>query len=187
MSPLPGRVLLLAARLSRGMRRYFLRPLFQSCGDNVKFDPGDYFTYSTITLGNDVYIGPGAHFSASNSAITIGNKVMFGPGVTIIGGDHNTAEVGRYMKDVKEKRPQDDQPVFIHDDVWVGANATILKGVVIGSGSIIAAGALVIDSVAENSIVGGVPARLLKPRFSKEQLQQHRTLLKQQTRPAFAK
>ena len=45
---------------------------------------------------------------------------MFGPNVAIIGGDHNTSEIGKYMYDIKSKLPENDLPVVIDDDVWVG-------------------------------------------------------------------
>ena len=58
-----------------------------------------------------------------------------------------------------------DQPVVIEDDVWVGANVTILKGVTIGHGSVVAAGAVVTKSCPPYSIIGGVPAKVLRKRF----------------------
>jgi maltose O-acetyltransferase len=54
--------------------------------------------------------------------------------------------------------------VIIHDDVWIGTHATILPGVTIGRGAIVAAGAVVTADVAEYSIVGGVPTRFLNRR-----------------------
>lgn len=56
--------------------------------------------------------------------------------------------------------------MVIEDDVWCGANVTILKGVTIGRGSIVAAGAVVTKSFPPYSIIGGVPAKLIKKRFS---------------------
>ncbi|MRS03355.1 hypothetical protein EG832_09060 [bacterium] len=102
---------------------------------------------------------------------------MFGPNVTIRGGDHNTSKIGYFMFDVHEKRPKDDQPVFIEDDVWVGAGAIILKGVTIGRGSIIAAGAVVTHSVKPYSITGGVPAKLIRFRWTTEEIIQHEIAL----------
>ena len=68
-------------------------------------------------------------------------------------------------------------PVVIEDDVWIGANVTILKGVTIGHGSVIAAGAVVTQSFPPYSIIGGVPARLLKQRFTEEQQKENDRLL----------
>lgn len=83
--------------------------------------------------------------------------------------------VGRTMISVTndEKRPEDDKDIVFEGDNWVGANATILKGVTIGQGSIIAAGAVVTRDVPPFSIVGGVPAKVIKMRFSEEMVQAH--------------
>ena len=66
-----------------------------------------------------------------------------------------------------------DQPVVIEDDVWVGANVTILKGVTIGHGSVVAAGAVVTKSCPPYSIIGGVPAKLIKMRFTDDDIKEH--------------
>jgi len=153
---------------------FFYRAQFASCGKRVVFFPTkSSFFYKTIRIGDDVFIGPGATFSASESFIQIGNKVMFGPNVTIMGGDHNTSIVGAYMYDVNEKLPENDLPIIINDDVWVGTGAIILKGVTIGQGSIVAAGALVNKSIPPYTVVGGIPAIILRNRFSEEKLGEH--------------
>lgn len=175
-SALPGIFLVGIQRLSRGIRMALLRPLFRECGNNVRFDPAGTFSYETIELGSDVFIGRGCIFT-SDKLIRIGNKVMFGPRVTIMGGDHNTKVVGSFMFDVHEKDPGDDLEVIIEDDVWVGACATILKGVTVGRGAVIAAGAVVTHDVPGYSIVGGVPARVMRMRFSKEEIVEHERLL----------
>ncbi len=153
------------------------RCLFKQVGSNFIFDPNDLFSFNTISVGNDVYIGPGAKFSASESSINLGNKIMFGPNVTIMGGDHNISVVGKYMFDVKVKLPENDLPVIIEDDVWVGCNVTILKGVTIGQGAVVAAGSVVIKSVEAYSIVGGVPAEKISQRFSDIDIARHKKLL----------
>jgi acetyltransferase-like isoleucine patch superfamily enzyme len=152
---------------------YCLRPIFRAYGRNFKFDPFSTFSFENISVGNDVSIGPGACFLASRSSITIGNKVMFGPNVTVIGGDHNTSEIGKFMYDVKNKRPCDDLPVVIEDDVWVGADVIILKGIRIGRGSIVAAGSVVTKDVSPYSVVGGVPAQLIKKRLTNDEIRTH--------------
>ena len=150
---------------------------FQRTGRRVTFCPYSFFTYRNIELGDDVSINRGAHFSATDSHIWVADKVMFGPNVTILTGDHNTRQIGRFMIDVTEKEPTDDLPVRIEVDVWVGAGATILKGVTIGRGAIVAAGALVTRDVPAYAIVKGVPAKIFRYRFSEAEIQEHERLL----------
>jgi acetyltransferase-like isoleucine patch superfamily enzyme len=157
---------------------YMYRERFASCGKRVKFFPTrSFFHYERIAVGREVFIGPGAFFSASESSIRIGNKVQFGPNVTVIGGDHNTRVIGEYMYDVTEKLPENDSPVVIEDDVWVGSNAIILKGVRVQKGSVVGAGALVIHDVPPYTVVGGCPARTLRRRFPEGELRRHISIM----------
>ncbi|MHC5184451.1 MAG: acyltransferase [Planctomycetota bacterium] len=174
----PGLIYYYSGRVFRKMQMRLLRPLFKSYGKNFIFDPsGSFYTYGTITVGDDVYIGPFARLVSTESTITIGNKVMFGPHVIIMGGDHNTTQKGRFSRDVHEKLPENDLPVVIEDDVWVGARVTILKGVNVGRGAIIAAGSLVSKNVPPYTIVAGVPARLVKCRWGVDDILEHEALL----------
>ena len=153
---------------------FFYKKMLRGCGSNVRFSAlTSDFTYRNLTIGNDVYIGPHALFLCTESQIFIGNKVLFGPHVTIIGGDHRITDVGRFIYDVLDKHPEDDQDVHIEDDVWIGTNTTLLKGVTVGRGAVVAAGALVTKDVPPYAIVGGVPAKVLKYRFTPEQIQEH--------------
>ncbi len=153
---------------------FFYKKMLRGCGSNVRFSAlTSDFTYRNITIGNGVYIGPHALFLCTESQIFIGNKVLFGPHVTIIGGDHRITDVGRFIYDVLDKHPEDDQDVHIEDDVWIGTNTTLLKGVTVGRGAVVAAGALVTKDVPPYAIVGGVPAKVLKYRFTPEQIQEH--------------
>ena len=160
-------------RVHRRWHSLLLRSRLKRCGRRVYLDPRGIYSCETISVGNDVFIAPGAFFSATVSGIVIGNKVMMGPGVTILGGDHNTSVVGKPMYDVTDKRPEDDTKVLIEDDVWIGARATLLKGVRISRGSIVAAGAVVTKSFPPYSIIGGVPARLIKMRWDEETIRRH--------------
>ena len=104
---------------------------------------------------------------------------MLGPNVTIITGGHRTDLIGRYMTTVtnEEKRPEDDRDVIFEGDNWIGANATILRGVTVGQGAIIAAGAVVTKDVTPFSVWGGIPARCIKQRFTTDEISKHITLL----------
>ena len=160
-----------------------MRSLFQKCGSNVRFHPiSSDFYYKTIEIGNDVYIGPGAKFIASDSKIIISDKVLFGPRVSIIGGNHSSHIIGKLMFDyeLSDKLESDDQPVVISEDVWVGTGAIILKGVNVGRGSIIAAGAVVNKAVGPYSIFGGVPAKFIKFRWTIDEIMEHERQLYQE-------
>lgn len=142
-----------------------LRPAFCRYGKFFIFDPRDNFSFQNIEVGDNVSIGSGALFLATESKIFLGNKVLFGPNVMIIGGNHNTSAVGEFMYDVHNKRPYDDQDIVFEDDIWVGAGAIILKGVHVGRGAIIAAGAIVNRDIPPYTVVGGVPAKIIGTRF----------------------
>lgn len=146
--------------------------LFLRHGKRFVFSPGDHFSYGTISVGNDVYIGPGAYFSAVKG-ISIGNGVMFGPHVSIVGGNHNTELTGKPIFKNHEKRENDDQPVRICEDAWIGTGATILKGVTIGRGAIVAAASVVTRDVAPYSVVAGCPAKMIRLRGTVEQIIDH--------------
>lgn len=147
----------------------------KSCGINVRLHPSTsvYFGLENLALGNNVSIPRFAHIFCTDAPLTIGNNVIFGPAPTIVTGDHRIDVVGKCICDVHDKLPENDVPVLIEDDVWVGANVTILKGVTIGRGAVIAAGCVVNTSVLPYSIYGGVPNRFLKCRFTIEEILEH--------------
>lgn len=145
----------------------FKKRAFSKKGRNNYVGKGGYFTFKNIELGTNVSIGMDCLFVSSRSKIIIGNDVMFGPRVSIFTGDHRYDIKDRPMVSIKdsEKLPENDQPVIFKGDNWIGTGAIILKGVTIGKGAIVAAGALVVSDVPEYSIVGGVPAKVIKHRF----------------------
>lgn len=151
-----------------------------SCGENVRIGRGiRIYGIKNLKIGNDVSIGGRTTIMCTRAKVKIGDHVMFGPNVTIITGGHRTDLVGRYMTSVTnaEKRPEDDRDIIFEGDNWIGANATILRGVTIGRGAIIAAGAVVTKDIPAFSICGGIPARCLKMRFNEETLTKHISLL----------
>jgi maltose O-acetyltransferase len=152
---------------------YVYRPLFAEYGRNFRFDPSGLYTFDTIFVGHDVNLGWRPIMLAARSRIVIGNKVMFGPEVVVIGGGHNTSVVGQFMHDVNDKRPEDDLGVTIEDDVWVGARAILLRGVRVGRGAIVAAGAVVTKGVPPYAVVAGVPAQVVKFRWDTDTILEH--------------
>lgn len=149
------------------------------CGEKVYIGENSSITYKNIHIGNEVFIGSKACFLSTRAQIFIGNHVMFGPNVFIITGNHRIDIIGRYMSDIKdsEKFPEDDQDVIIEDDVWIGANAIILKGVTVGEGSVVAAGSVVTKNIEPYSIYAGIPAKKIRNRFSKEQQEKHKMMV----------
>ncbi|MGI6384543.1 MAG: acyltransferase [bacterium] len=172
-----GKLFYYANKLINRYKRNYEKSLFRSCGQNVYFGEGCRFTHSTVEIGDHVYIGSGAVFQSAYGTIKIGNHVMFGPCVHIHGGNHIYNKIGDYMDEVHDKQFGDDGTVEIQNDVGVGANSTLLKGICVGEGSIIAAGSVVTDDIAPYSIVGGNPAKLLKMRFSEDNIILHKQKL----------
>lgn len=149
------------------------------CGNNSVLG-GLYSHYEgleNIYVGNNVQIPQGSTFYTTNAKIRIGNNVLFGPNPTIITGNHRIDVIGEYINNVTEKLPDNDKDVVIGDDCWIGANVTILKGVEIGHGSVVAAGSVVTKSCEPYSVIGGVPARLIKMRFNEDEIIQHENKL----------
>ena len=152
----------------------YLRKQFKACGKNSVIDVGSRIAGKDhISIGENVYIGPGAVMYSTIANLLIGNHVNFGPNVTIITGDHRTNLVGKYMSDIQdsEKLPENDQNVVIKDDVWIGTGAIVLKGVTIGEGAVIAAGAVVTKDVPPYTIY--ISENKQKKRFSDEQVKEH--------------
>lgn len=151
------------------------------CGADVYLRPmsSDIKGYENLSIGDGTSIPKGSTFYCTEAPLTIGKKVLFGPKPTIITGDHRIDILGKHIIDVTvgEKLPENDMPVVIEDGCWIGANVTMLKGVTIGRGSVVAAGAVVTKSCEPYSIIGGVPAKLVKMRFTPEQIAEHERLL----------
>jgi virginiamycin A acetyltransferase len=114
-----------------------------------------------IVVGQHCYINPHCVFFSGNG-IRLGNDVLLAPGVCVVPTNHAIADRNRPI------RLQGFMPskggVVIEDDVWIGANVTILDGSRIGTGSVVAAGAIVGHEIPAYEIWGGIPARKLRDR-----------------------
>lgn len=108
-----------------------------------------------FSIGVSSLINWPAYFDISDT-ITIGNRVAIGPHTSFITSSH---EIGDYRARAADLTTA---PIVLEDGVWIGAGATILPGVTIGAGAIVAAGAIVTKDVPDNTLVGGVPARLIR-------------------------
>lgn len=106
-----------------------------------------------IQIGKNVFINHACSF-LDMGGITIEDEVLIGPKVNLITENHPLNPADR--KSLISK------PILIKRNAWIGANASILPGVTIGENAVVAAGAVVSRDVADNSIVGGVPAKLIK-------------------------
>lgn len=164
------------------------------CGKGVYLRPmsSDIKGLENLSIGDGTSIPKGSVFYCTDAPLTIGRKVVFGPKPTIITGDHAIDVIGRHIIDVSADDKKDrverlgvsayDLPVTIEDGCWIGANVTILKGVTIGKGSVVAAGAVVTKSCAPYSIIGGIPAKLIKMRFTEEEIKEHERELRVEVR-----
>ena len=136
----------------------------------------------TVIIGENFYIG---RDSFIESDVVIGDNVIWANRVALVGKyDHHYQQLGVPISLASRIRDKNytwlglDSLTVIEDDVWVGYGSTIISGVKIGTGSIIATGSLVTKDVEPYSIYGGVPAIKLKDRFAtKEDLAEHIRLI----------
>lgn len=112
--------------------------------------------HATISIGDDC--GFSSTSIASAKSLTIGNRVMVGANTTINDTDWHPVDPKRRIAGSEGES----SPITIEDDVWLGANVIILKGVTIGQGSVIAANSVVTQSIPPFVIAGGNPAKFLK-------------------------
>jgi acetyltransferase-like isoleucine patch superfamily enzyme len=129
-------------------------------GDHCRLGRETFFETcgGSIRLGERVRINAGGVF-VSYASVTIGNDCLIGEYVSVRDADHGT-QPGTPMR----TQPHVSAPIVIGDNVWIARGAVILKGVTIGSGAVVAANSVVNRDVEADSIVGGVPARLLRMR-----------------------
>lgn len=112
-----------------------------------------------LVIGNNVGIAQNCFIQVRGS-VRIGSNVIFGPNVSIFSENHNYSDTTIPIMDQGATR----KGVIIEDDVWLGSGSKILDGVTIGKGSIVASGAVVNKDIPPYSIVGGIPAKVLKTR-----------------------
>lgn len=144
----------------RKIRYLLYSKKLKRCGEHVVFCTGITFNQAkNIEIGNNVRIGPKSHLSGMGG-IKIGDNVKLGPQVIIWSANHN------YFK--PEALPYDStyikKTVTIEDNVWIGARVSIVPGVKIGEGAVIAMGAVVCSDIPPCAVAGGNPAAIIKYR-----------------------
>jgi acetyltransferase-like isoleucine patch superfamily enzyme len=137
-----------------------------------------HVTLINVTMGNYTYVGEGSWLQN----VTVGKYSCIGPHVKIGQGNHPakefisihpifysvSAQSGISYTDKQQFNEY--EPVFIGHDVWIGANAIIKGGLTIGNGAIVASGSVVTKDVPPYAVVGGVPAKVIKYRFSDDEI-----------------
>lgn len=136
------------ARLLRGSNRNVPWPVSEYTtvigSENIVFDPEDLRNFQ----------GTGVYMQAMDSTITLGKGTWIGPGVGIIGSNHD-------IEDPAER--QEGKPIKLGEKCWIGMNAVILPGVILGPHTVVGAGAVVTKSFTEgNCVVAGNPAKIIK-------------------------
>jgi len=141
--------------LSCRLRLGLLRLLGAKPGAGTVIRGGGYIYGGSLVTGVRCQINRGCYFDFTGP-IRFGNDVVVGHGTTFITAEHDIGAATRRAGAVSGR------PIVVEDGAWIGANVTILPGVIIGKGAIVAAGAVVTKNVPANKHVGGVPAKVIR-------------------------
>lgn len=118
----------------------FFPPFYTDCGKNIH-------------IGKKVFINMGCKFQ-DQGGIFIGDGALIGHNVVLATLNHAMVP--------EDRSTMIPRPIHIGKNVWIGSNSTILPGVTVGDGAIVAAGAVVTKDVSPNTVVGGVPAKVIR-------------------------
>ena len=136
------------------IRELFSKLIGSEVSDDFRVFPPFFTDFGkNIHLGKNVFINSGCKFQ-DQGGIYIGDNVLIGHNVVLATLNHE--------ENPKKRGNLIPSPIKIGNDVWIGSNVTVVSGVTIGDGAIVAAGAVVTRDVAENTVVGGVPARYIR-------------------------
>lgn len=142
-----------------------LKLKLRSLGDHNRIYFANIVEPYNVSIGHHVYINKNCDIITNGSKVKIGNYVMIGPNVTLIAQNHSVSD---WKKPMIFGSKYNRGNIKVCDDVWIGANVTILSGVTINRGAVVAAGAVVTKNVPPYAIVGGVPATKIKDRIPKK-------------------
>jgi len=174
---IPGRIgfFLRSKYYSKRLFKYFTKIRFETglrieFPKNIELGSNSYFGLNCKLYASEfsrIKIGLNASFNSNvmvnargKGKILIGNNVLIGPNAVLRSSNHSfeTTKLPIINQGMTEGE------IIIQDDVWIGSNAVILPNCKIGKGAIVAAGAVVTNDIDSFSIVGGVPAKLIKKR-----------------------
>jgi maltose O-acetyltransferase len=145
--------------LSRWLRQELCKQFLDYAGDWISIAPDVHFgTGANVRIGNRSGIGAGSRIYGG---VTIGEQVMLGPSVSILAENHR---FDRLDQPIGTQGFDPLEPPRIEDGAWIGLQAVILPGRVIGEGAVVGAGAVVTRDVPPFTIVGGNPAEVIRPR-----------------------
>jgi acetyltransferase-like isoleucine patch superfamily enzyme len=133
------------------------RNCLMESGVSFKFD-GVWKKGPSIVIGDNVFIGAACEFNIRKS-ISIGKDTLIASGCRFIDHDHGTS-----LEQLMRVQDGPEEPIKLGSNVWLGYNVVVLKGVEIGDGAIVAAGAVVTKSILPNEIWAGIPARKISKR-----------------------
>lgn len=143
---------------SKKIRAFLCKPLFKKFGKNV--DIGNKVLFNNLReseIGDNSGIGAYSQIGTAK----IGDNVMMGTECLILSQNHQFNDISKPMR---EQGFQEDEPIIIEDDVWIGNRVIILPGIRIGQGSVVGAGAVVTKDVESYTIVAGNPAVVIRKR-----------------------
>lgn len=162
--------------------KYIYRPIFKSClgycGKNVDLrldrNPG---ALSRVYMYDNTNIYHGFRFVSVTGKFIMMKNSGSAAGLTVITGNHQR-QLGVFLKDITGSHDNDiEKDIIVEDDVWLGANVTLLSGAYIGRGAIIGAGSVVRTKVPPYSIVTGNPAKVMGFSFTPKEILEHEALL----------
>lgn len=164
MSAISGRIKKAVFRLFRILT--FRKGIYGKIGKGNRFMKNVLINESCV-IGNYNYFGA----NASAGKTRIGNYCSIAPNVTIGPGDHQPTNVSTCVRVMEKAGVHVDlerDECVIGNDVWIGANVVVLRGVHVGDGAVLAAGAIVNKDIPPYAVAGGVPAKVIKYRFNED-------------------
>lgn len=161
----------------------FKRSSLAYCHDSVKIgipfvvgNPKNVFLYENVSIG-------GGEVSATNARFIMKKNSVCSSGLMVRTGNHYQ-EVGKLFRFIDDTYKREhgliekfDKDVIVEEDVWLGVNVTLLSGITIGRGAIVAAGSVVTKNVPPYSVVGGIPAKFIKFKWSLEDILKHESVI----------